>query len=93
MDFLETRQRAKAKIMNTIFKTGDRVQTRTMGPGTIGKCEIYQPDGIITYTDTYQGGSTRVEVILDDPSRWDFKKEAYGNPYFWPRELTLIEDI
>lgn len=72
------------------FKKGDRVTTKDKGTGTVGHFEHFLPNGKITTREDQQGDG-RIEVILDDPTKWVFDTKVWGDPYFFPRDLALIE--
>lgn len=71
---------------------GNRVQT-CFGAGTINGFEHFTDDGMKSFYNEIVEGSCRIRVELDDPFKWMFPKATYGDPSFWPRDLTLIEHL
>ena len=65
------------------MQIGQRVDTK-FGAGTVAGFERIAHD--ITHHDTYQEGD-RIEVALDDPTKWVIRN--YGNPYFYANEINL----
>ena len=71
------------------MKIGNRVQTM-LGPGTINGFEHFTEDGMNSFYDDNYNETCRVRVELDDPSKWVFPKEQYGDPAFFQHGLTLL---
>ena len=73
----------------TVYTKGQRVNTN-LGPGVIIGFERFDANGMtapLSDVDV-EGSRSRVEVELDDPSRWAFPKEKYGNPYIYRDEMS-----
>jgi hypothetical protein len=66
-----------------VLMIGQRVNT-VLGWSTVMSFEVFDEAVHTSYEDP---GAGRVEVALDDPSRWAFKN---ANPYMYRRDILQI---
>lgn len=73
-----------------ILTKNQRVTNTLLGGGTVVSFETFDSEGNwVGGVDTDPGDGCRVEVLLDDPTRWVGHPE-YGNPWMLRAEIEVL---